>query len=128
MIKLAIDLGSSMTKIYRADTNSGIVLAEPSCVAISGDADGEVRAIGKEAKSLIGKTAKSKKIIDPIIEGKIVNPRLAMVMLREFLKRIDVKKGDLRSAQVLFSIPCGLPDQYLEEYGMGYDSIPSGVD
>ena len=29
MIKLAIDFGSSMTKIYRADTNSGIVLAEP---------------------------------------------------------------------------------------------------
>ena len=27
MIKLAIDLGSSMTKIYRADTNSGVVLA-----------------------------------------------------------------------------------------------------
>ena len=40
MIKLAIDLGSSMTKIYRADTNSGIVLAEPSCVAVS--AVGEV--------------------------------------------------------------------------------------
>ena len=58
MIKLAIDLGSSMTKIYRADTNSGIVLAEPSCVAVSGESDEDVRAIGKEAKGLIGKTAK----------------------------------------------------------------------
>ena len=36
MWKLAIDLGSSMTKIYRADTSSGIVLAEPSCVAVVG--------------------------------------------------------------------------------------------
>ena len=55
MIKLAIDMGSSMTKIYRADTNSGIVLAEPSCVAVvTGE---QIKAIGKEAKSLIGKTA-----------------------------------------------------------------------
>ena len=43
MIKLAIDLGSSMTKIYRADTNSGVVLAEPSCVATVGDE--EIKAI-----------------------------------------------------------------------------------
>jgi rod shape-determining protein MreB len=116
MIKLAIDFGSSMTKIYRADTNSGIVLAEPSCVAVSGGADGTVRAIGKEAKNLIGKTAKDTDIIDPIVEGKIANPRLAAIMLKEFFKRIDMKKGDLRFAQVLFSIPCGLPDEYLEEY------------
>ena len=36
MIKLAIDLGTSVTKIYRADASNGIVLAEPSCVAVSG--------------------------------------------------------------------------------------------
>ena len=82
MIKLAIDLGSSMTKIYRADTNSGIVLAEPSCVAVSGESEEDVRAIGKEAKSLIGKTAKYTNLIDPIVEGKIANPRLAAVMLK----------------------------------------------
>ena len=56
MWKLAIDLGSSITKIYRADTSSGVVLAEPSCVAIAG-ANREVKAIGKEAKNLIGRTA-----------------------------------------------------------------------
>ena len=116
MIKLAIDLGSSVTKIYRADTNSGVVLAEPSCVALSGESDEDVRAIGKEAKGLIGKTAKYTKIISPIYEGKIANPRLAVLMLKEFLKRIDVKKSELRRAQVLFSIPCGLPNQFLDEY------------
>lgn len=116
MIKLAIDLGSSMTKFYRADTNSGIVLAEPSCVAISGESEEDVRAIGKEAKSLIGKTAKYTNIISPIHEGKITNLRLAVVMLKEFFRRIDMKRGDLRKAQVLFSIPCGLPDRYLDDY------------
>ena len=56
MWKLAIDMGSSMTKIYRADTSSGIVLAEPSCVAVVGE-ERTVKAVGKEAKNLIGKTA-----------------------------------------------------------------------
>jgi actin-like ATPase involved in cell morphogenesis len=51
MWKLAIDLGCSMTKIYRADTSNGIVLAEPSCVAVGGGEQGEereIKAIGKE--------------------------------------------------------------------------------
>lgn len=115
MIKLAIDLGSSMTKIYRADTNSGIVLAEPSCVAISADGQ-EVKAVGKAAKSLIGKTAEYTKIVYPVQEGLIVDRRIAAFMLQEFLSRIGIKKSALRHALVLVSIPCGLSDEYLAEY------------
>ena len=115
MIKLAIDLGSSMTKIYRADTNSGIVLAEPSCVAVS-SLDEEVTAIGKEAKSLIGKTAKCTKIVYPIYEGVVVNRRLAAIMLQGFLARIGIKRSMLRWAQILVSVPCGLSDRQLSEY------------
>ena len=115
MIKIAIDLGSSMTKIYRADTNSGIVLAEPSCVAV-GNLDEEVTAIGKEAKSLIGKTAKCTKIVYPIYEGVVVNRHLAVTMLQGFLARIGIKKSALRWAQILVSVPCGLSDTQLSEY------------
>ncbi len=116
MIKLAIDLGSSVTKIYRADTNSGIVLAEPSCVAVSANSEEEIRAIGKEAKSLIGKTAESTGIIYPVYEGKIVNPALAAAMLKTFLGRIGVKRSTLRRAQVLFSVPCGISERDLNAY------------
>ena len=115
MIKLSIDLGSSMTKIYRADTNSGIVLAEPSCVAVVGE-DEEIKAIGKEAKNLIGKTAEFTKIVYPMYEGIIVDMRLAVAMLQEFLSRIGIKKSAYRHIQVLFSIPCGLPEEQLADY------------
>ncbi len=115
MIKLAIDLGSSVTKIYRADTNSGVVLAEPSCVAVSG-ADGEIKAIGKEAKNLIGKTAEFTKIVYPIYEGVIVDMRLAAGMLTAFLSRIGIKKSALKRAQVLVSVPCGLSGKRFAEY------------
>ncbi len=117
MVKIAIDLGSSMTKIYRADTNSGIVLAEPSCVAVVGDEE-TVRAIGKEAKSLLGKTAEYTRIVYPVYEGKIVNMPLAVAMLKEFFNRIGMKTPSLRRAGVLFSVPCGIPDKDLQAYAV----------
>ena len=114
MIKLAIDLGSSMTKIYRADTNSGVVLAEPSCVAVVGDE--EIKAIGKNAKNLIGKTAEFTNIVYPIYEGEIVNMRLATEMLKEFLSRIGLKPSAIKRAQILVCVPCGISDRSLTEY------------
>ena len=116
MIKLAIDLGTSTTKIYRADTNSGVVLAEPSCVAVVGGTEERIRAIGKEAKNLIGKTAEYTDIVYPVYEGKIVNMPLACAMLKEFFRRIDMKATSLRRAQVLFSVPCGIPERVLNDY------------
>ena len=115
MIKLAIDLGTSMTKIYRADTNSGIVLAEPSCVAISADGE-KIKAIGKAAKNLIGKTAEFTNIISPVYEGEIVNMPLAVEMLKAFLARVGVKGGKVRKARVLFSVPCGISPRALSGY------------
>ena len=115
MWKLAIDLGSSVTKIYRADTSSGIVLAEPSCVAVAGE-EKEVKAIGKEAKNLIGKTAEYTSIIYPVYEGEIVDMRLAASMLSEFLSRVGVKSSALSRAQILFSVPCGASNRVLSDY------------
>ena len=115
MWKLAIDLGSSVTKIYRADTSSGIVLAEPSCVAVAGE-EREVKAIGKEAKSLIGKTAEYTSIIYPVYEGEIVDMRLAAAMLSQFLLRVGVKSSALSRAQILLSVPCGASDRVLSDY------------
>lgn len=115
MWKLAIDLGSSMTKIYRADTSSGVVLAEPSCVAVAGT-EQEVKAIGKEAKNLIGKTADYTSIIYPVYEGEIVDMRLATQMLKAFLSRVGVKASAMSRAHVLLSVPCGVSDRVLADY------------
>lgn len=115
MWKLAIDMGSSVTKIYRADTNNGIVLVEPSCVAVSG-VEENVRALGKEAKNLIGKTADCTGVVYPVYEGEIVHPRLASVMLTEFLLRVGMKKSAFRRAQILMSVPCGVSDVVLQSY------------
>lgn len=115
MIKLAIDLGTSVTKIYRADTSNGIVLAEPSCVAVSG-VQREIKAIGKEAKKLVGKTAEFTEIVFPVYEGEIVDGRLAVVMLKEFLSRIGIKSSRLKRSETVFSVPCGASARLKADY------------
>ena len=114
MIKLAIDLGSSVTKIYRVDSGYGIVLAEPSCVAIGG-MDREVVAAGKEAKKLVGKTAEFTRIVFPVYEGEIVDERLAAAMLKAFLSRV-LPAGARKRAEAVFSIPCGATESLKSSY------------
>lgn len=116
MIKLAIDLGSSITKIFRADGGSGIVLAEPSAVAVDG-ITGEVKAIGKDAKKLVGKTTEYTEIVFPVYEGEIQNGRLAAEMLKEFLRRVNLDSvAALRKTEVLFSLPCGAGEELKSAY------------
>ena len=114
MIKLAIDLGTSVTKIYRADANNGIALFEPSCVAISGEDEKEL-AIGKEAKKVLGKTTGGTDIVYPVYEGAIPLPELAVKMLKEFLSRAELSSS-IRRSEVVFAVPCGIGALQLHEY------------
>ena len=101
MLKLAIDFGTSVTKIYKL--GSGIVLAEATCVTVQKDT-GEIRAFGNEAKRLLGKTAEQTDVCFPVYEGEIVSERLAGALLEFFLRKV-VKRGT--SVEALFCVPCG---------------------
>ena len=113
MIKLAIDLGSSVTKIFKI--GSGIVLAEPSCVAVASGTRA-VKAIGQEAKLLIGKTAEYTTIVFPVFEADIVDGPMAAVMLTYFLKKIGIGRAQAKRSEVLFSVPCGAETELLDRY------------
>ena len=58
-IKLAITFDSAYTNIYML--GGGLVLSEPTVAAVGQDEKAEIKAIGVEAKKLIGKTAKNTK-------------------------------------------------------------------
>lgn len=102
--RYAIDLGTSVTKIYQL--GSGIILSEPSVVAVDTDDRKDVKAVGVDAKRLIGKTAENTSVVFPVFEGEIRDERMAAVMLRHFLKKIQAKKFG-RRPELLFSAPCG---------------------
>ena len=114
MIKLAIDLGSAVTKIYRADANNGIALFEPSCVAVTAE-DERVTAIGREAKKILGKTTGQRDIVYPVYEGTVANAELAVKMLREFIARAELATS-VRRCETVFAVPCGIADAELYEY------------
>jgi rod shape-determining protein MreB len=103
--KLAIDFGSVNTNIYVL--GGGLVLSEPTVAAVSLDGKSEVKAVGEDARKLIGKTAKNTKIVFPVFEGEIVNEKVAVGLLSSFLKKVGVKNS-LVGCQVLFSVPCGV--------------------
>lgn len=111
--KLAIDFDSAFTNIYML--GSGLVLSEPSVAAVSLDEKNEVKAIGEDAKRLIGKTSKNTKIVFPVFEGEIVNEKVAAGLLGSFLKKLNVKGGAF-GCHALFSVPCGVTAEIIEKY------------
>lgn len=111
MLKLAIDFGTSVTKIFKI--GSGIVLAEATCVTVQKGTE-EIRAYGNEAKRLLGKTAELTDVCFPVYEGEIVNERLAAALLEYFLNKV-VRRSFL-SIEALFCVPCGCGADLRERY------------
>lgn len=111
MLKLAIDFGTSVTKIYKI--GSGIVLAEATCVTVQKDT-GEIRAFGNEAKRLLGKTAEQTTVSFPVYEGEIVSERLAGALLEYFLQKVVNRSWG--RIEALFCVPCGFKAESREKY------------
>ena len=94
MIRLAIDFGSSETKIYMA--GCGAVLTEATCIAVeeyteNGVKGLNVKAYGDKARALSGRAALNTHIVNPVFEGDIVHENLAACLLEYFLEKVEVK-------------------------------------
>lgn len=110
---IAIDMGSSNTAIYQV--GQGVVLYEPSVVALSGDEKRRVKEVGKEAKKLIGKTSDSTVVLSPIFEAAPEDVKAAASMLERFLNKITLKKLSARPG-VVMSVPCGANLELLRRF------------
>lgn len=110
MLKLAIDLGTSVTKIYKI--GSGIVLSEATCVTVQKDT-GEIRAFGNEAKRLLGKTAELTDVCFPVFEGEIVSEKRAAALLEYCLGKVTNRTFGI---EALFCVPCGCTLDSREKY------------
>ena len=112
MEKLSIDFDSLYTNIYKL--GCGLVLNEPT-VATTEINKNEIKAIGDDAKKLIGKTAEKTKIVFPVFEGEIVNEQVAGKLLLSFLKKVGVT-SKLFGVQAVMSVPCGISSEMLSKY------------
>lgn len=101
---LAIDLGTANTLVYLK--GKGIVVNEPSVVAITKDND-KVLAVGKEAKSMLGRTPGSIIAIRPMRDGVIANFEVTEEMLRYFIRKVHNRKR-LIMPRIVISVPSGI--------------------
>lgn len=83
---IAIDLGTSKIQIYVS--HKGIVLNEPSVVAVNTDND-EIIAVGHEAYKMVGRTSDRISVVFPLEGGVISDFSLVEQMLTIFLKRLS---------------------------------------
>jgi rod shape-determining protein MreB len=105
---LSIDLGTANTLIYVKD--QGIVLNEPSVVAIRHDRSGgskSVAAVGMAAKQMLGRTPGNIEAIRPMKDGVIANFFVTEKMLQHFIKQVHSNNFLRPSPRVLVCVPCG---------------------
>jgi rod shape-determining protein MreB len=102
---LAIDLGTVNTVVYLRDR--GVVINEPSVVAMETiNGVSRVRAIGAEAKLMLGKTPDNVRTIRPMRDGVIADIDVAEQMIKHFIKKARGGSAMLRSRpEIAISIP-----------------------
>lgn len=104
---IALKLGSTVTTIYKQ--GEGLVLKEPSYVAVSGSLKSrEIKAVGKEAKRMMGRTSGGVSVIAPINNGVITDTDLASTMLKIYLKRIFPRHFLKPHIKAVLCTPLGL--------------------
>src|SRR5690242_20947448 len=96
---LAIDLGTANTLVFAR--SKGVVVNEPSIVAIN-KSNGEVVAVGREAKEMLGRTPGNVVAIKPMKDGVIADFKVTEKMLTYFIQK-DRKSTRLNSSHMSIS-------------------------
>ncbi|ROH88698.1 rod shape-determining protein [Stagnimonas aquatica] len=105
---LSIDLGTANTLVYVRD--EGIVLNEPSVVAIRLDARGakKIEAVGIDAKRMLGRTPTNISTIRPLRDGVIADYTVTEKMLQHFIRKVQKGRHMMRPmTRVVVCVPYG---------------------
>ena len=103
-IDMGIDLGTSNVLIYIK--NKGIVLNEPSIVAMERDTK-KIIAVGTKANEMLGRTPGKIITIKPLKDGVIADLEATEIMLNEFIKKLKIKKQIVKP-KILICCPCNI--------------------
>jgi rod shape-determining protein MreB len=101
--EIAVDLGTSNTLVWGRD--EGLLLAEPSVVAIDRDGD-ELIAAGHEARRMIGRASPRIAVLEPLRDGVIDDFEGTARLLRHVLRRAVPRR--LTRSGVIVCAPLGV--------------------
>ena len=102
---MAIDLGTANTLVYVK--GRGVVLNEPSVVAIE-EIRGkkQVKAVGNEAKRMLGRTPGNISAIRPLSDGVIADFEIAEEMIKYFIRKVHNRRSFV-SPLIIICVPSG---------------------
>ena len=101
---MAVDLGTANTLVYVR--GRGIVLNEPSVVALNTN-NGQVVAVGVEAKRMIGRTPGNIVAVRPLKDGVIADFDVTERMLRYFIQKVH-KRARMAKPRIVVAVPSGI--------------------
>ncbi|WP_092560006.1 rod shape-determining protein MreB [Anaeromicropila populeti] len=103
---IGIDLGTASVLVYIK--GKGVVLKEPSVVAFDRDTN-KIRAIGEEARLMLGRTPGNIVAVRPLRQGVISDYNVTEKMLRYFIQK-TVGKQRFRKPRISVCVPSGVTE------------------
>ncbi|KQL53401.1 rod shape-determining protein MreB [Heyndrickxia shackletonii] len=102
---LGIDLGTANTLVFIK--GKGIVVREPSVVAIETDTK-QIRAVGNDAKNMIGRTPGNIVALRPMKDGVIADYETTATMMKYYIRQASKKGAFARKPYVMICVPSGI--------------------
>ena len=103
---MGFDLGTANIVVYV--DGKGIVLREPTRVAVRSDARRQVLAVGEEAKKMMGRTPSNITAIHPVTEGVIADLDSTQVMIKYLIHKANDFSVPIVRPRVVVCVPCGI--------------------
>jgi len=103
---IGIDLGTASVLVYMK--GKGVVLKEPSVVAFDRDTN-KIKAIGEEARLMLGRTPGNIVAVRPLRQGVISDYTVTEKMLKYFIQKA-VGKQRFRKPRISVCVPSGVTE------------------
>ena len=102
---IGIDLGTANTLVYMR--GQGIVINEPSVVAVN-QKTGQVVAVGREAKEMLGRTPAHIVAVRPLVGGVVSDFEVTEEMLAYLIRRAEANSKKILGPRVVVGVPSGI--------------------
>ena len=103
---LGIDLGTASILVYVK--GKGVVLKEPSVVAFDRDTN-KIKAIGEEARLMIGRTPGNIIAVRPLRQGVIADYTVTEKMIKYFVQKA-IGRRSYRKPRISVCVPSGVTE------------------
>ena len=103
---IGIDLGTASILVYIK--GKGVVLKEPSVVAFDRDTN-KIKAIGEEARLMLGRTPGNIVAVRPLRQGVISDYKVTEQMIKYFIQKALGKKS-FRKPRISVCVPSGVTE------------------